>query len=264
MHTPIQAPRKYTAMYKHRKNWSPAKKTYAGMVTAADKSLGWVVNSLKRKGMWKDTLIIYTSDNGALAKYGSNSPHRGGKGDLWEGGIVSDGIIAGPARAKLGIGKGYSKQYFHAVDWFPTLAEIVGVKPKADPALHGVLQLQGLKGGKAPRNELFLGFGEKKFSRVDGYQPENKRPRYAALLRNNLKLIYDFQAKKKMLFNVRNDPAESKNLASKQRKMTQKLWARLKVHIRSGKMPIQKDMTCGDVKFSKAPWGQSVWQPWCS
>ena len=90
-HTPLQVPQKYLDYYEG-KGLSRRQQVYRGMITAADESLGEVIGALKRKDMWEDTLVIYTSDNGA-AWIGSNYPLKGGKMEIWEGGVISDGII---------------------------------------------------------------------------------------------------------------------------------------------------------------------------
>lgn len=154
---------------------------------------------------------------------------------------------------------------FHAVDWLPTLAEIADVELRADPKLHGKSQLQALRGGEAARKYLFLGFGERTYKRgADKYPPKNKLPKFAAIRSKNWKLIYNFETKKKMLYNIRNDPAESKNVAWKKQKIVDHLWSRMRSHLREGEMPVQKDMTCGDITLPLTPWGQKAWQPWCS
>ena len=53
-------------------------------LSAADESLGHVISALKKSGLWDDTLVIFTSDNGGTPS-GSNKPHRGYKSEVWEG-----------------------------------------------------------------------------------------------------------------------------------------------------------------------------------
>lgn len=98
VHVPIQVPKAYRDLYKS-KGWDREKRAYAGMVTAADQSLGKIIEALKDANMWKDTLLIFSSDNGAPTKRGgSNGKLRGGKKDVWEGGVISDCIISGKFR----------------------------------------------------------------------------------------------------------------------------------------------------------------------
>uniref|UniRef100_A0AC34QEQ5 Sulfatase N-terminal domain-containing protein n=1 Tax=Panagrolaimus sp. JU765 TaxID=591449 RepID=A0AC34QEQ5_9BILA len=61
--------------------------TYCGMLAAMDESFGQIVRFLKRAGLYDDTIIIFSSDNGGDTKAGaSNMPLRGQKSSIWEGG----------------------------------------------------------------------------------------------------------------------------------------------------------------------------------
>ena len=202
VHGPWQVPAKYEAPYLQHvangvKGWNRQKATYAGMLTAADETLGTIIEALKHNGnMWDDTVLIYTSDNGAAKnRGGSNYPHQGWKKDAaWEGGVISDGIIAaGPkAREKLGLRKQHGTMItslMHSVDWVPTLADMVGAQPNGNKPLHGVSQLKTFQGEgeevgptKAARNEVFL-----------GHSVEFQGGHHAvAMRRGNLKYVWDY------------------------------------------------------------------------
>ena len=91
-HGPWQVPPKYKLPEYFAAKWTKQRVKYAGMVTAADESLGHVIDALKRVKMWDDTLVVFTSDNGASKNGGgSNLPHKGFKCDAYEGGVISDG-----------------------------------------------------------------------------------------------------------------------------------------------------------------------------
>ena len=68
-HTPIQAPEKYTSKYPEL---NKHKATYLGMITGIDDSVKQVTEALKDKGMYENTIIIFSSDNGAQFRAGSN------------------------------------------------------------------------------------------------------------------------------------------------------------------------------------------------
>ena len=78
MHGPLQVPQQYEDMYGEVED--PDRRTYLGMVTAMDDVVGNVTESLKRAGMYDNSVIIWFSDNGGPVSYGgSNFPLRYGE-----------------------------------------------------------------------------------------------------------------------------------------------------------------------------------------
>ena len=117
--------------------------------------MGRVVAALQRAGLWRDTVMLFTTDNGASPNHGgSNWPLRGVKHSLWEGGVRGAAFLAGgrvppvpPAR-----------QLLHITDWFPSLLTAAG-HPRP-PSRDGVDQWAGLVGSSprhAPRTTAVLG-----------------------------------------------------------------------------------------------------------
>jgi len=86
VHAPHQVPEKYEEGYT---NLTGQRKIYAGMCAAMDEAIGTILDAIDRKGMRKDTLIIFSSDNGGPnpGKVTSNVPLRAGKTTLYEGGV---------------------------------------------------------------------------------------------------------------------------------------------------------------------------------
>lgn len=166
VHHPDEVPLSYRAPYENHPDWSDRRKTYAGMLSCADESIANVTRALKQKNLWKDTLVLITTDNGGPTSVcaiqgSSNDPLRGGKCTLWQGGTTGDALLSGPALSKLGIeaGQNYTN-LFHVVDWLPTLAAMTQTKPSGKP-LDGVNHLAALRGGisySPPREELFVGY----------------------------------------------------------------------------------------------------------
>jgi arylsulfatase A-like enzyme len=116
-----------------------------------DKSLGDIMTFLKMKGIDKNTIIIFMSDNGGLSlssirggtKHTQNLPLRAGKGSLYEGGIREPMIVKWPDVVKP---KMVSDQYLQIQDFFPTILEMAGVKKyKTVQTLDGKSFLNVLK-----------------------------------------------------------------------------------------------------------------------
>ncbi|XP_077515182.1 arylsulfatase B-like isoform X2 [Amblyomma americanum] len=136
---------------------------YAGMVSALDESVGMVFAALHERGMLGDTVVVFTSDNGAAAtSYGmyaaSPWPLKGEKQTLWEGGVRVPGLLWTADPLWNGPGSVYER-LFHATDWLPTLYEIAGGSPgDLGPDLDGVSHLRSLRDPKSavPRGEVLL------------------------------------------------------------------------------------------------------------
>ena len=109
--------------------------TQAGMVSALDHYVGEVVSTLKAKGIEDNTLIFFTSDNGPHEEGGADpieirasGPFRGGKRDLYDGGIRVPFIVNWPAKIQGGQVEDTPIAF---ADILPTLAELVDASPKA-------------------------------------------------------------------------------------------------------------------------------------
>lgn len=118
----------------------PVNARYAAMITRLDRNIGRLLDTLERFRLSRDTLIVFTSDNGATFEFGnqgasaamdSNRPFRGQKRTLWEGGIRVPGLVCWPARIP---GGQISQVNVHLTDLLPTLVSAAG--KRVDPAWH--------------------------------------------------------------------------------------------------------------------------------
>ncbi|CAK9301396.1 unnamed protein product [Gordionus sp. m RMFG-2023] len=160
VHSPLKIPKeRIVPRCQHIKD--KKRQIYCSMVAHVDSSMGEIVGVLKKKKLYRDTLIVFTSDNGGQVLQGaSNYPLRGSKGTLWEGGIrVASFIHAGFLKLK----KGYvSNKLIHAVDWYPTFVELAGgskVTPgKKLSKSDGISQWKSIidKNVPAPRNHFLI------------------------------------------------------------------------------------------------------------
>uniref|UniRef100_H2YMZ6 Sulfatase N-terminal domain-containing protein n=1 Tax=Ciona savignyi TaxID=51511 RepID=H2YMZ6_CIOSA len=121
-HSPLGAPAKYYKPF--RKIKDKKRKQYLSMVAALDETVRNVTSYLQDAGMWSDTLLIFSTDNGGNVNEGGNNwPYRGSKNTMYEGGNKAVGFVHGPL---LGVGsRGHHnmEQLFHVSDWYPTIME---------------------------------------------------------------------------------------------------------------------------------------------
>ena len=127
VHGPFEAPEEWLNVYK-KNSTCDKRRTYQAMVSVADNVTGHVVELLKKKGMWDNTVMVVSADNGGAACMGSNYPLKGSKGTFFEGGVralafASGGLIPGVMRGKSSDG------FIHIADWYTTFCNLAGMDP---------------------------------------------------------------------------------------------------------------------------------------
>jgi len=132
VHAPIMADKRFLQKYLDA-GLDTLDAKYATLIEGMDKSLGDIMKFLKTKGIEKNTIIIFMSDNGGLSlssirggtKHTQNLPLRAGKGSLYEGGIREPMLVKWPGVVRPGT---ISDQYLQIQDFYPTILEMAGVK----------------------------------------------------------------------------------------------------------------------------------------
>lgn len=221
-HVPLQAPSKWIdhyvekfgdeELYLGNDSYFPARyprATYAAMVSYLDEQVGRLVQQLKDQGIYDNTLIIFTSDNGPTFNGGTDSPwfnsagpfreERGfGKGYLYEGGIKVPMIASWPAMIHAGSRSDHISAFY---DVMPTLAEIAGVEQGFDT--DGISFLPALRGQKQPKHDYlyweFPSYGGQMALRMGKWKA--------------LRLNMDKGGSEWALFNLESDPMEQVDLA---------------------------------------------------
>ena len=174
--------------------------SYRRMIEQMDEGIGWIVAALEAKGVARDTLLVFTSDNGG-ERFSDNWPLVGGKMDLTEGGIRVPWIAHWPARVAAG---GTSQQLCMTMDWSATMLAAAGVAPHPDYPLDGVSLLSALDDPSHSfarplhwrmkyRGQRALRDGRWKYLKVDEHEylfdiPADERERANLALRDSARL----------------------------------------------------------------------------
>lgn len=202
-HEPVVAGPEYLAKYP---DLPPAQKHYYGAITAMDEQIGRLTYFLKEKNIDDHTIIFFCSDNGPadpLAKKGiaSAGPFKGHKHQLWEGGLRVPSIMLWPGHIKAGQVSNYQST---TNDYLPTILDLLQIPVSKKVPLDGV----SLK-------SLILNGSSNKRTRpiASGYQRLYNGTELYALIKGPYKICIPQVGKDMMLFNLKNDPGESHNLA---------------------------------------------------
>eukprot|EP01084_Bolivina_argentea_P042852 78988_1 len=130
-HSPWEVPQEYINQF--NSSWYQLQRTVAGMSLFEDGLIANVTKALKANGMWDNTLLIITSDNGGPSgsdgSAANNSPLRGGKYSDFQGGIMVVAMVSGGYLPQNRRGKTINGT-FHIADWYSTILKgIIGIDP---------------------------------------------------------------------------------------------------------------------------------------
>jgi len=205
-------------------------------IVQMDYITGQVINQLKKQGVFDNTLIIFTSDNGAVLTDGyddksdelvgdhkPNGIYRGGKYSAYEAGTRVPTIVHYPSKVEAG----ESDALISQIDIYASLAKLVGIELANDEAIDSQNNLAAFFNASEPaRNQLVeesytlaIRDGEYKYIR-----PSNNRGTWIT----NSKNIESGLSKTPQLFNLESDPKELTNLASLYPELVDDLEAKLK------------------------------------
>ncbi len=168
VHAPLQATKKYLDRFPGIT--AEPRRTYAAMLSAMDDGIGAVLRKLKESGLDKETLIFFHSDNGGPPNNGSsNSPLRGFKGTVFEGGVRVPFLVKWPGRIPAGV---VYKHPVISLDILPTVVAAAGWKLPKDRPFDGVNLLPYLSGENSspPHDVLFWRFREQRAVRKGNWK----------------------------------------------------------------------------------------------
>ncbi|KAM4605458.1 arylsulfatase I-like isoform 2-T3 [Polymixia lowei] len=151
VHTPLQPPKSY--IYPYRDMSNVARRKFAAMVSTVDEAVRNVTYALRKYGYYRNSVIIFSTDNGAQPfTGGSNWPLRGRKGTYWEGGMRGVAFVHSPLLRRR---RRVSRALLHITDWFPTLVGLAGGNISQSQGLDGYDVWPTISEGKeSPRQEI--------------------------------------------------------------------------------------------------------------
>jgi len=128
---------------------------YWGQITNIDKNVGRLRRELRTLDVAENTLLVFTSDNGAVFRSRDHDPFQGGKNNLWEGGLRVPGLVEWPVRITE---PRVSNVPVNLVDLFPTVLELAGVAVPQDIGRLDGVSLVPLLDGKWKERPQPMGF----------------------------------------------------------------------------------------------------------
>lgn len=176
------------------------------LIERVDQNLGRMLKKLDEWGVADDTLVVFTSDNGGVSKFWKGGMN-GQKASVYEGGVLAPCFVRWPG--KIPSGKIMAAQTSH-VDWLPTFCELADVPVPDDREIDGKSLVAMLRSGRAEQHHRYV------YHTWDRHTP-NPDFRWG-ISESRWKLLGQFGStarpdpSKWRLFDLKNDPGETKNL----------------------------------------------------
>jgi arylsulfatase A-like enzyme len=216
-HAPLEPPPECLGLYPEIA--SKERRLYAMQVTCLDRAIGRILAAIDASAAAKNTLVVFASDNGGDTKFGSeNAPLRGGKGDLYDGGVRVPAIVRWPGRVAPAV----VNEVVHMVDWYPTLLGLTHASLDQPLPLDGFDMWPTITEGKpSPHAEILI----------------NIEPELAALRSGSWKIVVagrlptptseDKEVKRIELYDLQHDPSEEHDLSAQEPERVKVLLERL-------------------------------------
>lgn len=230
-HDPVQPKPEWLAKVKQREPAMPEKRAkLVALIEHLDDGIGQVLGALDKLGLAENTVVMFNSDNGGILANGANNgPWRSGKQHVYEGGLRVPFAVRWPGHIAPG---SHSERNTLTMDIFPTVLEAVGLT--APQGIDGASFLATLEGKLQPALERDL-----YFVRREGGQAYGGKT-IEALRQGDWKILQDSPFAPIEMYNLKDDPQETTDLAQKQPKRFNDLSAALRKQIqRGGAVPWQ-------------------------
>ncbi|QTN30777.1 sulfatase [Akkermansiaceae bacterium] len=218
VHAPFDAKKALIEKYRAKADPQSVQRspTYAAMIESMDDAVGTLLDAVERLGIADNTVIVFYSDNGGNmydevdgSTPTSNTPLRGGKATIYEGGIRVPMVVAWPGLVEKG---SRSDEIVQGCDFYPTFVKSLGIKVPPGQAFDGIDITPALEGGRLTREAIFSYFPH------DPPVPDWLPPS-CAVITGDWKLIRIFHggengAHRWKLFHLTEDIGEKNDLAA--------------------------------------------------
>ncbi len=195
---------------KQRENWINDMATYAAMIEMMDDGIGEVIDALKEKGMYENTIFMFLSDNGATSESGyikqimadlSNTPYRSYKKWVFQGGTSTPFILTYGDQTKNNAGA-INREVAHVIDILPTCVELASLDFPEEfrgrkTELDGISIAPALENKSLPERNLY-------------FEHESS----SAIISDNWKLVRMDALHPWELINLATDPFEQNDLST--------------------------------------------------
>ena len=224
-HTPIQPPDEWLQRVLQREpGISPVRAKLVALIEHMDDGIGKVLAALKRNGKFRNTIIVFTSDNGGQLEAGANNgPLRDGKQSVYEGGLRVPMCVVWPDRVQAETSSAFELM---SMDILPTLLDAAGITLPGEldgrsflPTLMGEIQPALRTQWLFTRREGGLRYGGKTIE---------------AIREADWKLLQNSPFEPLELYNMATDPYEQNNLAVENPAVVNRLDAALRLHLQRG------------------------------
>ncbi len=213
VHTPLGGLPEVTAKYEEKaKLMTPqGKAKYATMIAAVDDGVGRIRARLAELKLDKNTLIVFTSDNGGLPGTTENLGMRAGKGSAYEGGVRVPGMIFWPGVSRAGT---ENATPVITMDWNATALDAAGVKAPGDG-----MSVRALLGADGAQSRTI-------FWHYPHYHPGGATP-YSAIRDGDWRLVHFYEDGRDELYDLKGDPLEKHDVSATEKAKTAEVRGKL-------------------------------------
>ena len=235
VHTPVQVSE--AALKRWQKIWPEGtrrQQKYAALVESVDRSVSRLMDEVRAAGEGRETVILFTSDNGGLEGFTDNGPLRGGKGMLYEGGIRVPMIAWGE---RIPGGRVNTQDPVQLTDLVPTLLEWSRTRAPESLPLAGTSLVSLLEDGTPlPERDLYWHFPAYLSGAAKRHGLWRTTP-VSAIMRGDDKLLEFFESGERQLYDL-SDVSEERNLSEERPEQALNLHQRLLRWREERKMPM--------------------------